>query len=114
MNESEKLTDEARHRLGFMSRAETAAPSAGIRSRDLIQRFHGQVEAALKELRTIDVGALGEGRKVGRAGLPSTVLGLLVHAAEHVQRHVGQLLVTVRVLTRSNEDQALDIDSRQR
>jgi uncharacterized damage-inducible protein DinB len=29
--------------------------------------------------------------------LPSTVLGLLVHAAEHTQRHVGQLLVTVRL-----------------
>jgi uncharacterized damage-inducible protein DinB len=29
--------------------------------------------------------------------LPSTVLGLLVHAAEHTMRHVGQLLVTVRV-----------------
>jgi hypothetical protein len=26
------------------------------------------------------------------------VLGLLFHSAEHVQRHVGQLLVTVRVL----------------
>ena len=35
---------------------------------------------------------------VGRAQLPSTVLGLFVHAAEHTQRHVGQLLVTVRVL----------------
>ncbi len=31
------------------------------------------------------------------AGVPSTVLGLLFHAAEHTQRHVGQLLVTVRV-----------------
>ena len=30
--------------------------------------------------------------------LPSTKLGLIVHAAEHTQRHVGQLLVTVRVL----------------
>jgi uncharacterized damage-inducible protein DinB len=37
-------------------------------------------------------------RGVGRAQLPSTVLGLLFHAAEHTQRHVGQLLVTVRVL----------------
>ena len=36
---------------------------------------------------------------VGRRKLPSTVLGLLFHAAEHTQRHTGQLLVTVRVLT---------------
>jgi hypothetical protein len=26
------------------------------------------------------------------------VLGLLFHAAEHTQRHVGQLLVTARVV----------------
>jgi uncharacterized damage-inducible protein DinB len=37
-------------------------------------------------------------RPVGRARIPSTVLGLLFHAAEHAQRHTGQLLVTVRVL----------------
>jgi hypothetical protein len=41
--------------------------------------------------------SLTEGREVGRGRLPSTVLGLLVHAAEHTQRHVGQLLVTARV-----------------
>ncbi|RYE28340.1 MAG: DinB family protein, partial [Sphingobacteriaceae bacterium] len=37
-------------------------------------------------------------RGVGRQQLPSTVFGLLIHAAEHTQRHVGQLLVTVKVL----------------
>lgn len=43
---------------------------------------------------------LTEPRAVGRKQLPSTVMGLLFHAAEHVQRHVGQLLVTVRVQQR--------------
>ena len=42
-----------------------------------------------------------DARRVGRAGLPSTVLGLLVHAAEHGQRHVGQLVVTARVVRAS-------------
>ena len=37
-------------------------------------------------------------REVGRAKLPSTVLGLLMHAAEHTMRHTGQLLVTIAVL----------------
>jgi uncharacterized damage-inducible protein DinB len=36
-------------------------------------------------------------RKVGRAGLPATVLGLLVHAAEHTTRHVGQAMTTALV-----------------
>jgi hypothetical protein len=41
---------------------------------------------------------LTQPRTVGRDRLPSTMLGLLVHCAEHVHRHVGQLLVTVRVI----------------
>jgi hypothetical protein len=63
----------------------------------LIETFRRQVELALAELRTIDVATLTESRAVGRSKLPSTVLGLLIHSAEHIQRHVGQLLVTVRV-----------------
>ena len=57
-----------------------------------------RVDAALAELRTIDVGTLGDFRGVGRAQLPSTVIGCLVHGAEHAMRHVGQLSVTVKVV----------------
>lgn len=66
-------------------------------AQDLVQAFHEQVERALEELRATEADTLTHPRGVGRAGLPSTVLGLFVHAAEHTQRHVGQLLVTVRV-----------------
>ena len=66
--------------------------------RELVAAFGAQVETALNVLRETDEKVLLEPRGVGRAQLPSTVLGLLVHAAEHTQRHVGQLLVTVRVL----------------
>lgn len=37
-------------------------------------------------------------RTVGRAGLPTTVAGLLIHIAEHTQRHVGQLITTAKVV----------------
>jgi uncharacterized damage-inducible protein DinB len=57
-----------------------------------------RVDAALAELRTVDVSTLGDFRAVGRAGLPSTVIGCLVHGAEHAMRHVGQLSVTARVV----------------
>jgi uncharacterized damage-inducible protein DinB len=57
-----------------------------------------QVDAALAELRQVDVATLGDLRGVGRAQLPSTVIGCLVHGAEHAMRHVGQLSVTVRVV----------------
>jgi uncharacterized damage-inducible protein DinB len=36
--------------------------------------------------------------KVGRKGLPTTIGGLLIHAAEHTQRHVGQAITTAKVI----------------
>ena len=57
-----------------------------------------RVDAAVAELRTIDVTTLGHYRGVGRAQLPSTVIGCLVHGAEHAMRHVGQLSVTARIV----------------
>jgi hypothetical protein len=57
-----------------------------------------RVDAAVAELRTVDVATLGDFRGVGRAQLPSTVIGCLVHGAEHAMRHVGQLSVTARVV----------------
>jgi len=64
----------------------------------LLDAFHRQVDRALDQLRCTDERSLTQHRGVGRAQLPSTVLGLLVHAAEHTQRHTGQLIVTVRIL----------------
>lgn len=42
--------------------------------------------------------ALQEARPVGRKNLPTTVAGLLVHVAEHTQRHVGQAITTAKIL----------------
>lgn len=64
----------------------------------LVQDFSQQVESALEQLKNTDENILTEIRGVGRAQIPSTVLGLYVHAAEHTMRHVGQLLVTVKWL----------------
>ncbi len=57
-----------------------------------------RVDAAVAELKSLDPATLGAWRGVGRAQLPSTVIGCLVHGAEHAMRHVGQLSVTVRVV----------------
>jgi len=64
----------------------------------VLDALHTRVDAAVAELRTIDVATLGDFRGVGRAQLPSTVIGCLVHGAEHAMRHVGQLSVTVRIV----------------
>jgi uncharacterized damage-inducible protein DinB len=79
--------------------AAEGTPDPRIATEDLVAGFHRQVDRALDQLRRTDEATLTDYRNVGRAQLPSTVLGLLVHAAEHTQRHVGQLLVTVRVQT---------------
>jgi uncharacterized damage-inducible protein DinB len=65
---------------------------------ELVQAFARQVDTAIDQLIATPEAALPEWRGVGRAQLPSTVIGLLVHAAEHTTRHVGQLLVTARVV----------------
>ncbi|TWI97687.1 DinB family protein [Mucilaginibacter frigoritolerans] len=64
----------------------------------LVNQFNKQVDDALNQLSNTDVNDLSAYREVGRGKLPSTVIGLYVHSAEHTMRHVGQLLVTVKVL----------------
>jgi hypothetical protein len=60
--------------------------------------FEQAVERALTQLRDTPVAVLLEPREVGRARLPSNVIGLLLHAAEHTQRHLGQLATTARIV----------------
>jgi len=71
------------------------APNAGPR---LLAAFEETVERALDQLRSTREDMLLEARRVGRAGLPSTVLGLLFHAAEHAQRHAGQVVTTAKLV----------------
>ena len=65
---------------------------------DLVATVDGAVESALAVLRATREDHLLDAREVGRARLPSTVLGLLFHAAEHTQRHVGQVITTAKVV----------------
>ncbi len=73
----------------------SAGPSS---ARELELAFDGAVERALAQLLATNVATLLEARRVGRQRLPSTVIGLLFHAAEHTQRHIGQLVTTSRVV----------------
>ena len=69
-----------------------------IQVSELLENFNQQVDIALKQLQNTREDSLLEFRGVGRKQIPSNVLGLLFHAAEHTQRHTGQLLVTVKLL----------------
>jgi uncharacterized damage-inducible protein DinB len=61
-----------------------------------------RITEAIDQLRVTASEQLAEPRSVGRAGLPSTVGGLVFHAAEHSTRHLGQAMTTARILAGSH------------
>ena len=73
--------------------AMAAEKSPGEPSREqllaALNRAFGDAEAVI---RATDPATLGDARTVGRKRLPTTVIGLLTHIAEHTQRHVGQAI----------------------
>jgi uncharacterized damage-inducible protein DinB len=64
----------------------------------LVSEVHGALDRALAQVAATDTRQLLDARKVGRAGLPSNVLGLLFHVAEHATRHMGQAITTARIV----------------
>ena len=78
--------------------AQEPRPDPDLTAVDLAAAFDAAVERSLDQLRGTDTATLTDVRHVGRARLPSTVIGLLFHAAEHTQRHVGQAVTTSRCL----------------
>lgn len=89
----EALSEEQRAFLA--AEGEPGSPPAEAAA--LVSAFEQQVGRALEQIRGTREPTLLEPRGVGRLQLPSTVLGLLFHAAEHTQRHVGQIVTTARI-----------------
>ena len=73
-------------------------PDPALGAADLLAGFDAVVERSLDQLRSTDERTLSDARHVGRAKLPSTVIGLLFHGAEHTQRHAGQIATLVTML----------------
>ena len=67
------------------------------------QELFAELTAALADglarVRTLAKIDLEEVRAVGKKRLPTSVAGLLVHIADHTQRHVGQAITTAKVVT---------------
>jgi uncharacterized damage-inducible protein DinB len=87
-----------------LSEAQVAAARAekdlgGLDAKAIITRIEAALDAALAQLRATPVSALADARAVGRQRLPSTVLGLLFHAAEHATRHAGQMSTLKRIVS---------------
>ena len=70
-----------------------------VARRDLV---FDEVSSALarskSRVQAFDVAALEQSRVVGKRRLPTTVAGLLVHIADHTQRHVGQAITTAKIV----------------
>jgi len=65
---------------------------------DLAGQVRATIESALDQLRSTPADTLLIPRTIGRAQLPTTVLGCLFHAAEHAARHAGQLVTTKKAI----------------
>ena len=90
----ERLSDVQKE--AFRAEEEPGDPPAALA--DLVNAATAQIDRALDQLRRMSDDQLLEYRGVGRAQLPSNVLGLLFHAAEHSTRHTGQLITTAKIL----------------
>ncbi|MFN2398607.1 MAG: DinB family protein [Gemmatimonadaceae bacterium] len=88
----ESLSEEQRDTLD--KEKEQGSPAD---ARALVDIARKAIEDAIALMRSVPRERLHERRTVGRAALPSTVLGLLFHAAEHAQRHTGQIITTAKV-----------------
>ncbi|HET8643998.1 MAG TPA: DinB family protein, partial [Vicinamibacteria bacterium] len=85
--------DEAQRQALAAERTATG-PEPGLEA--LLEALAGALESSLRQVRETPAETLLDPRAVGRAGSPSTVLGLLFHAAEHATRHAGQVITTVK------------------
>lgn len=70
----------------------------GTSRRVLFAEFEAGMAAAMERVRALHPESYQDARGVGRKMLPTTLGGLLVHCADHTQRHVGQLVTTAKVI----------------
>jgi uncharacterized damage-inducible protein DinB len=68
-----------------------------------LMEFAEAIEVATKRVLAFSEKSYEQARGVGRKKLPTTVGGLLVHCADHTQRHVGQVVTTAKVVLAMRE-----------
>ena len=95
--EGRELSDEQLSALGN----ELQAPES--RS-ELFAELAAAFARSAERIRNVGTASLEEPRTVGKKKLPSTLGGLLVHVADHTQRHVGQAVITAKILQGQRKD----------
>lgn len=94
------LTYARGERLNDAQKAAAAAEKSPekVDAAPLLAEMRKAFDAALAQIRATPASTLQDSRAVGRQQLPTTVLGLIFHAAEHSQRHAGQVVTTAKVV----------------
>jgi uncharacterized damage-inducible protein DinB len=87
----EQLTDAQLARL-------KSEPEPGASRAELLEALNADLDVCETIARTLDPASLRDCRYVGRKKLPTTVHGLIVHIAEHSQRHLGQAITTIKLV----------------
>jgi hypothetical protein len=64
----------------------------------LLSELNSALAKSMIRVRAFDVSAFEQIGVVGRKQVPTTVAGLLVHVADHTQRHVGQTITTAKIV----------------
>lgn len=95
----EQLSDAQLAELAHERAVDTTRPPMG----EITGRLASVLKAAMAQFAETSEETLFDHRAVGRAQLPSNVLGLLMHAAEHASRHAGQIASTVKLIKASRE-----------
>jgi uncharacterized damage-inducible protein DinB len=70
----------------------------GATKNELLAELVVGLTKSARRIRSFSEQQLGEKRSVGKKQLPTTVAGLLVHVADHTQRHVGQAITTAKIV----------------
>ncbi len=84
----------SREQLDFLK----SESNPGATREELFAELEGFFAKAEAMIRDLDPSTLTQPRGVGRKQLPTTVNGLLVHTAEHIQRHIGQAISAAKLI----------------
>lgn len=76
----------------------TSEMNPGATRDDLFAELSAALATSATRIRSLSNADLEVSRSVGRNKLPTTVGGLLVHIADHTQRHVGQAITTAKIV----------------
>jgi uncharacterized damage-inducible protein DinB len=71
----------------------------GAKRNELFSELETSLRMSAVRIRALDVLRLNDARTVGKKQLPTTLGGLIVHVADHTQRHVGQAVTTSKIVT---------------